>query len=461
MMRSLYSGVSGLRIHQTKMDVIGNNISNVNTVGFKSSSVLFTDILYQTTQNASGPNSEAGTAGKNAMQIGLGATVGSISTKMTTGAAQRTDNALDVMINGDAFFIVNDGSSNYFTKAGSFTVDANGTLCTSTGLSVMGYQPNAEGNGVIVDKVSQLNIMSPDKKYTEPAATSKAHFTGNIDKTDRQLETGRDVTLSFYDNRGEKYTATFTFKADTTATGTTDKYEVSIKDLTDGSGKSILQVGTTADATHRPVTFGTGTDTTATIEFDGSTGKFKTINAGTATAEGNKTLTLKIGGTPNPFGTDGIEIDFSKLTAFADSGASTAECMRGESAESTTGSGKPVGNLKGLAISDSGLITGNYDNGDKKILGQIAVATFSNPAGLESVGNSLFSATLNSGEFNGVGQTITSVGTTMTSGVLEMSNVDLATEFTELIVAQRGYQSNSRIISTSDSLLEELINLKR
>jgi len=453
MMRSLYSGVSGLRIHQTKMDVIGNNISNVNTVGFKSSSVLFTDILYQTTQNASGPNSESGTVGKNAMQIGLGATVGSISTKMSTGASQRTDNALDVMINGDAFFVVNDGNSNYFTKAGSFTVDANGTLCTANGLAVMGYQPNKEGNGVTVDKVSKLNIMAPENKYTAPAATNKAHFTGNVDKTDKQLEKGRDIALSIYDNRGEKYTVTFTFKTDTTHTGNTDKYTVSIKDLTDANGKSIMKKDGTTDANLREVKIGEANATS--IEFDGATGKFKQVG----TADKNKTMKLSITGEPKSF--DTIEIDFSALTAYAESGASTAECMRGESSESNVGAGKAVGNLKGVAVSDSGVITGNYDNGDKKILGQIAVATFSNPAGLESVGNSLFSTTLNSGDFNGVGKTINSVGGSMTSGVLEMSNVDLATEFTELIVAQRGYQSNSRIISTSDSLLEELINLKR
>jgi flagellar hook protein FlgE len=141
MMRSLFSGVSGLKVHQTKMDVIGNNIANVNTIGFKASSVNFSDVLYQTTQHASGPNADTGTTGRNAKQIGLGANVASITASMTTpGASQRTDNPFDVMIEGDSFFIVNSGGSNYFTKAGAFGVDEFGTLCTSTGASVMGWQ---------------------------------------------------------------------------------------------------------------------------------------------------------------------------------------------------------------------------------------------------------------------------------------------------------------------------------
>ena len=462
MMRALYSGVSGLKVHQTKMDVIGNNISNVNTVGFKSSSVTFTDILYQTTQNASGPNAATGTVGKNAMQIGLGSSVGAITSNMSTGSTQRTDNALDLMINGDAFFIVNDGNSNYFTKAGSFTTDANGTLCTSTGLAVMGWLPNKEGTGIDVDTVKRLDVMSAENKYTAPEATSKAHLSGNIDPSDKQLKDGRDVTIPIYDDKGNKYTVVLTLKQDTTATtGASTIYDCTLKDILNMDGKSIKK-STENPAGYDNITF--GDNGTAKIHFDGANGKFlgvgTTVDAKDPTKNATTAL-LKIQADPNPFADDGISIDFSELTQYATKGVSTVEGQRGASSTSTAGAGKAVGNMSGLSIDESGKIYGSYDNGDKKLLGQIAVATFANPSGLEAVGNSMFSATLNSGEFNGIGKEISAVGGSLTSGVLEMSNVDLANEFTELIVAQRGYQANSRIITTSDTLLEELINLKR
>ena len=453
MMRALYSGVSGLRIHQTKMDVIGNNISNVNTVGFKSSSVTFTDILYQTTQGASGPNAATGTVGKNAMQIGLGATVGAITSNMKTGSAQRTDNALDVMINGDAFFVVSDGASNYFTKAGSFTVDVKGTLCTSTGMAVMGWKPTTDGSSIDINNVEQLDVMSAENLYTPPEATSKAHLTGNIDVGDKQLATGRDVTIPIYDNLGKEYTVVLTLKEDTNATSTDNTYSVALTDILDVNGDTIKGAN--------GFTFSfDGSASQATVSFNGNDGTFKSVGAGTTVGtDENAKITLSITGTPNPFSTSGIEIDFSQLTNYAVKGTSTVEGQRGGT--DNLGAGKAVGNMKGISIDEAGKIYGSYDNGDKKLLGQIAVATFANPSGLESVGNSLYSATMNSGEFNGVGEEITSIGGSVTSGVLEMSNVDLATEFTELIVAQRGYQANSRIISTSDTLLEELINLKR
>ena len=448
MMRALYSSVAGLRIHQTKTDVIGNNISNVNTVGFKASSVTFTDVLYQTTQSASGPNAELGTVGSNAMQIGLGATVGAITSNMNTGSAQNTGRALDVMISGDAFFVVQDGGTNYFTKAGCFTVDANGTLCTTTGKAVMGWRPDATGEKINIDKVQTLNVMAPENLITAPVATTKTHFTGNIDRQDKQFKDGKSISVPIYDNLGNKYTANFKFKNTTTdADGSLNKYEVSLDGVLDADGKNITTRNFTTDFT------------TTTIQFNGNTGKLEPINTGAATDEAKNSLTLKIGGTPNPFDANGINIDFSQLTCYATTGTSTIELKAGY--KNGAGSGKAVGNMKGISIDQEGKIFGTYDTGDKKLLGQVAVASFANPSGLEAVGESLFKETMNSGDFNGVGKNIAAIGGSMTAGVLEMSNVDLANEFTELIIAQRGYQANSRIISTADSLLEELINLKR
>ncbi len=479
MMRSLFSGVSGLKVHQTKMDVIGNNISNVNTIGFKSSTVTFSDVLYQTTQGATGPNAATGSTGRNAMQIGLGSNVASITSQITApGASQRTDNPFDVMIEGDGFFVVNKGGSNYFTKAGSFNVDAFGTLCTPTGAAVMGWQvdPN-DATKTIADVVSPLNIMSPQNLYAEPEATTAVYVSGNIDSKDTQLTsgTGKMVNIGFFDNMGHSYTADMVIRQSDEAT---NLYGVALTDIKDADGQSIF-VNKILDEETGNVTYeasaitsfsfgeveyqvdvsedGTVTiDTTDApeIQFNGSTGAFVSVGDGT---DPLKSLTLSIEAAPNPF--KEVDVDFSSLTMYSTSGSSSLQATRGNL--DGVGAGKKVGNMTGLSIDASGKIYGRYDNGDSRLLGQIAVATFSNPAGLEAVGNSMFAATQNSGDFDGIGQDPTQGGGGLTTGVLEMSNVDLSQQFTDMITTQRGFQANSRIITTSDTMLEELINLKR
>lgn len=490
MMRSLFSGVSGLKVHQTRMDVIGNNISNVNTIGFKSSAVTFSDVFYQTTQSASGPNSTTGTTGRNAMQIGLGSNVASITSSVgTTGASQRTDNPFDVMIEGDGFYIVNYGGSNYFTKAGSFGVDAYGTLCTPAGASVMGWQvdPN-DPNKAVSDVVSPLTIMSPENLYAKPEATSAAYVSGNIDSKDTQIAnnaTGKMVNLSFYDNMGHSFKADMRVRQTVNSTNT---YSVDVMDIKDELGKSIFvseSVDTNGNVTYGPssitqislggtsytasvntttgiVTLTAGGNATA-LTFNGADGSFVSVGetaggAGTTNSNSVK-LNIQAGATggANPF--KEIDVDFSKVTMYSNSGNSSLEANKGNL--DGIGAGKQVGNMTGVSIDASGKIYGKYDNGDSKLLGQIAVATFSNPAGLEAIGNSMFAATQNSGDFDGIGQDPTQGGGSLTTGVLEMSNVDLSAQFTDMITTQRGFQANSRIITTSDSLLEELINLKR
>lgn len=480
MMRSLYSGVSGLKVHQTKMDVIGNNISNVNTVGFKSSSVNFSDILYQTTSNASGPNSNTGTAGINAKQIGLGASVASISTTMSvSGGSQRTDNALDIMIEGEQFFIVNNGVTNYFTKSGAFTVDANGVLCNPAGCKVMGWQvdPN-DSSKTVADTVSELRVMSPDSMYIEPEATTNVFLSGNIDYKDTQLttDTGKTTTMSFYDNLGQSYMAVLKVVQ---SDEMTNAYKVSVTDILDSKGESIFVVKTVEEdgtITYSPsstitgFTFGAeGESYTPEVDeegnvtidmegidlvFDAATGKFSSVGA----EEGGKSILFTVETEPSPF--QMIDVDFSSMTMYASSGSSSFSCQRGSVADGS-GAGKPQGNMTGISVDTSGRIYGSYDNGDTKLLCQIAVASFANAAGLEAVGNNLFAQTMNSGDFDGVGEDISSSGGKMNTGVLEMSNVDLSTEFTQMITTQRGFQANSRVITTSDTLLEELINLKR
>lgn len=487
MMRSLYSGVSGLKVHQTKMDVIGNNISNVNTVGFKSSQVNFSDVLYQTTSSASGPNAEAGTAGTNAKQIGLGASVASISNTMSvSGGSQRTDNALDIMIEGDQFFVVNNGTQNYFTKAGAFTVDANGVLCTASGYKVMGWQVDPmDASKCVQDTVSELRVMGPEAMYVEPVATKNTYFSGNIDYKDSQLQsgTGKTSTMNFYDNLGQSYMAIVTIaEAPDQSDEGTRTYKLKVTDILDSKGDSIF-VTKTVDETDGSISYAPSSITTfgwgpecddqsvevdeegnVNIEMEGidlkfsrETGKFVSVG----TEEGEKSISFKADGASaenSPF--QMIDVDFSSMTMYASSGSSSFSSARG-SVTDGKGAGKPQGNMTGMSVDTSGRIYGTYDNGDNKLLCQIAVASFANPAGLEAVGNSLFAQTMNSGDFDGVGEDISTSGGKMKTGVLEMSNVDLSTEFTQMITTQRGFQANSRIITTSDTLLEELINLKR
>ena len=479
MMRSLFSGVSGLKAHQTKMDIIGNNISNVNTIGFKSSSVNFSDILYQTSQNATGPNPNTGMTGRNAMQIGLGSNVASITSSIKqTGASQRTDNPFDVMIEGEGFFIVNSGGTNYFTKAGSFNVDAYGTLCTPSGAAVMGWQVDPlNPNKTLADVVSPLNIMSPENLYAEPEATTELSLSGNIDSKDTQVTSasGKVVNLSFYDNLGHGYSADLRI---TQTAASTDTYDVAIANIYDDDNKSIFVKETVDPATGAKTysasdinsfTFGgisyqvtsvaadgsitMDTTNAPDLKFNGATGAFISVGDGATTGD---SLSFAINATPNPF--NPINIDFSGITMYSTSGLSSVEAAKGSIAG--IGGGKQVGNLTGVGIDQSGKIFGKYDNGDSKLLGQIAVATFSNPSGLEAVGNSMFAETQNSGGFDGIGQD-PSQGGSLSTGVLEMSNVDLSSQFTDMITTQRGFQANSRIITTSDTMLEELINLKR
>jgi flagellar hook protein FlgE len=482
MMRSLYSGVSGLRVNQTKMDVIGNNIANVNTVGFKASSVTFSDMFYQTIQSATGANAATGAGGQNAKQIGLGANVASIVASITqTGGSQRTDNPYDVMIKGDSFFIVNNGGTNYFTKAGNFGVDGAGTLTIPSGGTVMGWQVDPKDNTkTVAGTVSPIKIVSPANMYSDPQATTNTYISGNIDYKDTQIAagaSGKSVNVEFFDNLGQKYTAKLKVNQSSTST---NQYGVAVTDITDAAGNSIFakSLGTTpptyGPSTITGFTFGgvtyaatvnatTGvtlapTGTADVLQFDATTGKFQGIGAGTPPT--GKGLNLTLNATPNPFKT--VNVDFSSLTMFGDS--TKLESEKGSitaTGVSDVGSGRKAGKMTGFSIDTAGKIYGKYDNGDSRLLGQVAVASFSNPAGLEAKGGNLFAETQNSGSFDGVGHDITSDGGGFITGVLEMSNVDLSAQFTDMITTQRGFQANSRIITTSDTMLEELINLKR
>ena len=559
MMRSMYSAVSGLKTHQTKMDVIGNNIANVNTVAFKSSSVVFQDVLYQMTSNASGANAATGTGGVNAKQIGLGVTTGATNLSITTsGAAETTGRAFDIRLSDQSttnFFVVNNGSENLFTRSGSFYVDGAGNLCmTSTGYTVMGWQVDPTTGNIKKDTVSALRVMQTSNLTSAPEATTQANVSGIIDKNDKDVlsDNGLVKTLTFFDNLGYSYTARFAMKS----TGTDGKYTVELEKILNSDGTTFYDPATETDPTKSldnifgvssNATIGTYTSvqsgfyydsatdslhvgnnaqgTTITwknvtdkkdadypgyftdntknyslkevygvgdgiinqmknsknvgvavtkgvltikadvtdygIDFSTKDGTFKGVGSRNAQTKPNSvTLNMsKLGNNPTQF--DDITIDFSGLKDADNGGKSTAVMSTGSIDDGVTGKGKKLGAMIGISIDNNGLITGTYDNGNTETLGQIAVAQFANASGLEKVGENCYRTTLNSGEFDGIGVEISADGSSMTSGELEMSNVDLSTEFTQMIITQRGFQANSRIITTSDTLLEELVNLKR
>ena len=458
MMRALYSGVAGLKTHQTRMDVIGNNIANVNTTAYKSQSMVFSDLMYQTTQAASGANATTGVGGINARQIGLGSKTGAIKTAITTqGAAQSTNDPFDVMITGESFFIVSNGIENFFTRDGSFYIDGAGNLAmTSNGYNVMGWQVDpADPTAIKQDTVSALRVMTLENMTYPAAATTSARIAGIIDKKDNDVNStdGKIMNLEFYDNKGYKYTARLSVHA---INGDTGEFYVKLDDVLDSDGTSIVPEGTDIKDL---ITFTPpgGTEQTvqnaALLKYDASNGNFSYVGAAGGTA-----VTLAFDTTAFP-SFQNISIDFSATTNVNNNEYSTATAIRGDS--EGRNAGRKVGEMSGIDIQKDGMIYATYDNGQKRLLGQIAVATFANASGLAKEGDNLYSATMNSGEFDGIGTDITSGGGYMNTGVLEMSNVDLAAEFTEMITTQRGFQANSRIITVSDTLLEELTNLKR
>ena len=473
MMRSLFSGVAGLKTHQTKMDVIGNNIANVNTVAYKSQSVTFQELMYQTTQSASGANEETGRAGVNAKQIGLGVTTGAINAAITTaGASQTTGNPFDIQIKGDSFFIVSDGSNNFFTRAGAFYVDGAGNLAmTSNGYTVMGWQEDPTNEGTIKkDTVSALKIMSPENMTSEPEQTTKSYLEGVIDKNSKQLSTtdGVIVNISVYDSLGYSYIAKFGIKP--SASGTEGEYDISPLDLIDSNGFSLMHKSDEAGYEKTgydkanppyasPATMQLDGASSATLVYNTTTGK--NLNRIDPTKPDSEEVPFKltIGGVVANTFTEPIDVNVGTTTMYDNKGTSTIKGTAGN--YDGYYAGRKVGEMSGVAIGTDGKITATYDNGTTKLLGQIAVANFPNPSGLEKVGENLYQSTMNSGAFDGIGADVSSGSGSMSTGVLEMSNVDLSAEFTDMITTQRGFQANSRIITVSDSMLEELTNLKR
>lgn len=568
MIRSMMSGISGLKNHQTAMDVIGNNIANVNTTGFKASRVTFCEVFSNTMANATAPSNETGTGGTNPMQIGMGSGMASIDMLYTSGNIERTDNPLDVSIDGTGLFVVkeSDLSGYTFTRAGAFGVDKQGNLVTSNGSLVCGWTKKTMSEDALeydgfdyTMKPEPINVyldeFNGDKRTIQPKPTTAVEFSGNLNSNSA---TGDKVNIpmTLYDNYGNEIQANMELikqenlttentvkkeagnaltqnlvkgtyvKADTEefteytpvitgnyfgvpagvetveaqgglVLGTTTpegkfvvpaNAELIVTDDTDFQGKYLKVERKTVIKEYYPVS----PDTKGALKVIDDTKELSinvwtyslTVNGKPVKDSDNKDITGEIvfgSGEENAddYGkvielrdNEGKKIDGLNLIADVDyTGDSDnianvsfdfdtlTQYAAKDSASVYNSNGYPTGKLQEYSIGNDGIITGIYSNGKQQMLGMIALAYFENPTGLKSIGDSSYTQTANSGEFRAVvpGEE----GGSLTSNTLEMSNVDLSTEFTNMIVYQRGFQANSRTITTADEMLQELVNLKR
>ena len=422
MMMSMYSAVSGLKAQQTKLNVIGNNIANINTVGSKSQKVGFGDLLSQTVSNASAGS--GGMGGTNAKQIGLGTQVSSVEMVMTTGSSQYTGSDMDVALSGDGFFVVKGGTQGDFqyTRAGNFGVDEAGNLVVN-GMKVCGLPYDAKTK--TYGSIGGLSFAG--KSSMAAATTTVASLEGNLDKSKSTVASPATVstTLTIFDSNGDPHDTTVTFTHDPAIT-TAPTWNVTV---------SI------------PAAEGSVSCSVASVAFDPITGAMTTtptslplvyaISSGAQVVDSTNTLNVEIG---NIFG-------FASATGKSSIEVSDVDGYAG-------------GKLQDFSIGADGVITGSYNNGQKQPLGKLQVATFTNPSGMEKIGDNLYVPSVNAGT-----KAVTDPGVgnaaKLTTGALEMSNVDLANEFSEMMITQRAYQANSKIITTSDTLMETLINMSR
>ena len=421
MLRSMFSAISGLRGHQMMMDVIGNNIANVNTVGFKAGRVNFQDILSQTLHGATAPSGGLGSI--NPAQGGGGGSVAGIDVLQTQGNLQSTGKTTDMAIQGDGFFVESDGANTVYTRDGAFDIALDGSLANpGSGLKVQGWQANAAGGIDITQPIT--NLVIPIGQRTTALATSNVTLSGNLDAAATEAVVGPPAvaattvptTMTVFDSLGISHSVKITF----TKTGANAWSWLATKDAAD-TGITITPAAGVNQGTLTYTSGGVFQAQTGTLSFvfpDGATSTTPTIN-------------------------------LSQMTQFS-----------GASQPSGQTDGFTSGTLVTFAGGDAGQLSGVYSNGQTEVLGQIALANFLNSAGLLRAGQNNFSATSASGAAN-IGTAGTGGRGTVTTGALEMSNVDLATQFTGMITAERGFQANSRVITTSDEMLQELVNLKR
>lgn len=446
MLRSLFSAVSGLDANQEYIDSIGNDIANVNTTGYKSNEVQFEDLLTQNIQGATAPTADLG--GMNPTQVGLGVKVAGIEANMTQGTNEQTGNPLDLSIQGNGFFIGNHNGQTIYTQAGSLDLDANGDLVTPDGSMIQGWA--ADSQGTINTSVPLTNLTIPTDKQIPANATQNVTLGGNL--------AGESGWTAPSAGPGSSATTGATTSATVyTASGATQSLDFNTYQLTTlpaGAPKGAVTAWNVEGALTNPGSTADYTNaTTATLYFD-NTGSLvgMTDQKGTTSTTGSTlNLTVPDETTGAASGaTQTFSLDLSAVTANANSNSLAV----------TNQDGYAPGSLESYSIGSTGIIEGVFSNGHTMNLGQIALATFSNPDGLARAGDTDFMATSNSGLAQ-VGVPGTGSTGTVSAGTLEASNVDLASEMTQLIEAERGFQANGSVVTTSDTLLQDLINLKQ
>ncbi len=457
MMRSLFSGVSGLKNHQTRMDVVGHNISNVNTYGYKYSRVSFQDMLSQTLSGAAKPEENRG--GVNPKQVGLGMTIASIDRIFTQGSLQTTGNQTDLAISGDGFFVVADGDKNFYTRAGAFGLDKDGTMVSpGNGMKVQGWMARRDEQGEMVINSSGTteDLIIPVYGKVEARETTNVKYKCNLDSRKSAVppaatgkmraSAGVTTNIDIYDKKGDNHRLTLIFWK------TGDNQWTASAAVSGSNGPVTLDIPAANGQINQE-----NPDSRMNLRFspdgrlisaaDGST--TDEINQGNLVVNAN----YRVAGDPNVrtialnLGQSGI---VSGITQF--SSMSTTKAVEQN--------GYAMGYMESFNVDNSGIITGVYSNGTKEAIGQVAMSVFTNPQGLTAVGENLFEVSNNSGLAN-TGAAGSAGRGKIIAGSLEMSNVDLSDQFTDMIVTQRGFQANSRTITTSDQMLQELINLKR
>ena len=463
MMRSLYSGVSGMQNHQTRLDVIGNNVSNVNTTGFKRGRVNFQDMISQQLTGAAKPTEEVG--GVNPKEVGLGMTVASIDTIFTQGNLQSTGVSTDIAIQGNGFFVLKNGQETFYTRAGTFGVDSEGTLVNpANGLRVQGWMAQeVNGEMVINTAGSTEDLIIPIGQKDAAKATTNVDFACNLNKNTQILEEGASdsdilkatwgTETKVYDSFGNEHMLSVSF---TRVPGTNNQWQATVNVDAENAAETMTRVGLgTTD----------GVENTFVVTFD-NFGRLQSVtdSAGNITNE-NGQVSIQAsfnvpGGNPDADGNPLRQTMNINLGTIGSIENTITQFAESSSTKAFYQDGYTMGYLDNFKIDASGIITGVYSNGTTRAIGQIAMASFTNQNGLEKAGDNTYVASNNSGLAN-IGTSGVAGKGSLLAGALEMSNVDLTEQMTDMIVTQRGFQANSKTIQTADTLLDTVLSLKR
>jgi flagellar hook protein FlgE len=431
MIQAMMSGVASIQAQQTRMDVIGNDLANLNTTAFKGQDVNFEDLMSQQLSSATAPTSSLG--GTNGIQVGLGVQVGSTTTNMSQGSLTSTSNPSDMAIQGNGFFMVSNGSATSYTRDGSFEIDSTGNLVSAdTGEQVLGWTADANGNINTNAQVTSASTLSiPVGTLSAAQATQNVSVTGNLNSAAASTDTP-SVTTTVYDAQGTAHDVTLVFSNPTTPaagtgpTGATSEWQWTAYSGDSASGTAL---GSSTGTGNQPIYF----NSSGTMLSNLPSGTFNTIGLPNATGSTTGTVNLNMSSLQQLDGADQVAV--------------------------SSQDGFPPGTLEGFSVGLNGVISGTFSNGMDKNLGQIALANFSNPTGLNQIGSNLYTSSANSGLAT-VGTADSGTLGSINSGFLEASNVNLSRSLTNLIVNQSAFEANAKIVSTVDQLIQTLIDMK-